>query len=401
MKLAYFDCFSGISGDMTLGALVDAGLSARKLRAELKKLKVEGYTISVAKTMKCGIAATKVTVKVKHPGKQKHRHYPDITRIVEKSALSAKVKEKALSIFRVIAEAEATTHGTTVDRVHFHEVGAIDSIVDVVGAAVGLVELGIDEIYASAVNTGSGIVRAAHGVMPVPAPATALILKDAPTYAEGPEKELATPTGAAILKALGQSFGPRPMMTTSAIGYGAGGYDFADWPNVLRVSIGDVEHEALSDMENSGLDEELLVELSTNIDDMSPQFFPPLSERLFEAGALDVALAPIQMKKGRAGFALEVLCHPRDSVLLEEMIFSGTSTLGIRRRIVERVSLPRKIVKVRTKYGVIEIKVAENPGGSVKAAPEFESLKKAADNKDVPLETVRRAAMDAFYKNRG
>jgi len=384
MKIAHFDCFSGISGDMTLGALIDAGLSAAKLRRELKKLDIGGYSLVVKKVRKCGMAATGVTVRVPKNAKTGHRHYRDIVRLIEKSALSPKVKKTALSIFRVIGEAEAEAHDTPIEKVHFHEVGAIDSIVDIVCAAIGLDALGIDRVTASAVNTGSGLIKAAHGVMPVPAPATALILRDVPAFADGPAKELTTPTGAAILKAVASDFGPRPAITVSSVGTGAGGYDFEDWPNILRVFIGDA---------GAVLKDEWLLELVCDIDDMNPQMLPPVSDRLFDAGALDATLTPVYMKKGRPGVALSVLCEPEKRAALEKIIFSDTTTLGVRRREVMRASLPRKIKKVKTEYGTIEVKIARTPDGVVKSAPEFESCRRAAEAKGVSVNAVYRAAI--------
>lgn len=388
MTLAFFDCFSGISGDMTLGALVDAGLSVRKLREELKKLPLDGYKITTSRVRRAGLAAVKLTVKADKAARKGHRHYADIVRLIEKSRIAAEARERALRVFDALAEAEAWAHGTPREKVHFHEVGAVDSIVDIAGAAIGLVELGIDEVAASPVNTGSGMTETEHGAMPIPAPATARLLAGVPTFAEGPSIELATPTGAAILKALASSFGPRPAMTTRAAGHGAGDHDFPRWPNVLRVFIGERAVGAPRG--------ERLVELWANIDDMSPQVYPVVFDLLFGAGALDAAVIPATMKKGRPGSMLMALCEPSRAAALEEIILANTTTLGIRRREVERVSLPRRVVKVKTKYGAIEVKVAEAPGGAPRPAPEFESVKKAAQAKKVPFDTVYRAALAAF-----
>ena len=386
MKTAYFDCFSGISGDMILGAMVDAGLPVDMLRRELGKLEIDGYEISASRAIKAGVAATKVTVKTAATAACAHRHFPDIMRLIEKSSLADSVKEKSLAVFREIAEAESEVHGVPVDKVHFHEVGAVDSIVDVVGAATGLVELGIDEVIGSPVNTGSGVVKTDHGTMPVPAPATAFLLRGVPAYSRGPEKELTTPTGAAFLRAMAASFGPMPVMASSVVGHGAGGHDFEGWPNILRVFIGGGRAK---------IRQERLLELSANIDDMSPQFFSPAVDALFEAGALDVTLAPVHMKKGRPGVILSVLCRPEKSEALERIIFTNTTTLGIRRVEVERVSLPRRMEKVETEYGVIEVKIAEAPDGTPRVMPEYESCREAARRANAPVETVYRAALAA------
>lgn len=385
MKIAYFDCFSGISGDMTLGAFVDAGLSFDLLKSEIAKIGLQGYGITASKVKKNGFAATKVDVAVDVSAVKGHRHYPDIVKIIEKSGLKPEVKEIALNVFRVIADAEAEAHAVPVEKVHFHEVGAVDSIVDVVGAGVGFVELGIREVYSSPVNVGSGTVKTDHGILPVPAPATAHILRGVPTYADGPQVELATPTGAAILKAMAKSFGSQPAMNVTAVGMGAGERDFPNRPNVLRLFLGEKSSSALLD--------ERLVELSTNIDDMNPQVYPLVAEKLFTAGALDVTFIPVVMKKGRPATLIEVLCAPDKLEEAQRILFTQTTTLGIRIREVARVSLPRHIKKVTTEYGEIEVKVAELPGGGVKTAPEYESVKKAAEKNGVTFDVVYRAVL--------
>ncbi len=384
MRLAYFDCFSGVSGDMILGAMVDAGLSIAKLRRELKKLGVDGYTLSAKKVMKCGISATKVHVRLARDCDNNHRRYPDIVKLIKNSSIEPEAKKRSLAIFKTLAEAEARVHDVPLAKVHFHEVGAVDSIVDIVGAAIGFIELGIGEVTASFINVGSGVVKTEHGVLPIPAPATAVLLQDIPSYAEGPVKELTTPTGAAILKTMSSRFIPQPLMTCSSIGNGAGGYDFDNRPNILRMFIG---------AESSQYIEERLIELATNIDDMNPQALSLVSKMLFDQKALDVTITPIHMKKGRAGMTLKVLCDNSMAGEMERIIFKHTSTLGIRRYEVGRVSLTREIKKVKTKYGLIEVKVAYLPGGEVKAAPEFESVRKAAEKHDVTFDTVYRAAL--------
>lgn len=388
MKTCWFDCFSGISGDMTLGALVDAGLPVAKLRSELKKLKLTGYTIIASKVKRCGISATKVTVRLTKKSKR-HRLYPDIVKMIGESGLSTDVKDKALDIFRELARAESKVHGAPMDKVHFHEVGAVDSIIDIVGASIGFCELGIGEVQASAVNTGSGTVNTEHGLLPVPAPATAFLLKGIPAYAEGPQLELTTPTGASILKSQCAIFGPMPTMTIERIGHGAGGHDFDHRPNITRLFIG----TSATDGKTARTKEERLLELITNIDDMSPETIPSVFDALFEAGALDVTITPIQMKKGRPGVSLAVLCSPENGGAMEKIVFEQTSTLGIRKREVARVSLPRRIKKVKTEFGVIEVKVARLPDGKEKSAPEFESVRTAAVKHKVSFEAAYRAAL--------
>lgn len=390
MRAVYFDCFSGVSGDMTLGAFVDAGYSVAKLRAQLKKLNLDGFSVSAAKVARGGVAATKVTVRERRKSKG-HRHYSDIRKLIDKSSLGAETKDRAQAIFAALAEAEASIHGVPVDKVHFHEVGAVDSIVDIVGAAVCLTEMGIEKVFASAVNTGHGSVATEHGRLPVPAPATARLLTGVPVYSDGPPGELATPTGAAILKACAGSFGPLPAMTVERIGHGAGERDLPGRPNVMRIFIGDTG-EAAPPGGSGGVDR--LVELRTNIDDMSPEALAVAVGLLFEGGALDVSVTPMQMKKGRPGVELAVLVRPDMMEEAERIVFRHTSTLGIRRYEVDRVSLPRTAGRVKTQYGTIEVKKAALPGGGTRVAPEYESVKKAAEKHKAPFDAVYQAALD-------
>ncbi len=385
MKVAYFDCFSGVSGDMILGAIIDAGLPFADLKSELETLDLSGYSLSAGKIVKGGVTAHKLDVTLDAPSKRPHRHYPDIVKIIEASRLDLSIKEKALLTFQIIAEAESKIHGVPIEKVHFHEVGAVDSIVDIVGAAIGLVRLNIGKVYSSSVNVGSGEVLTEHGVLPVPAPATAEILKGVPTYASGPAKELATPTGAAILKANAISFGPSPLMIAESTGYGAGGYDLADRPNVLRLTIG----EAPS---NNGM-EESLVELRTDIDDMNPERFPVVRGLLFDSAALDVTFTATQMKKGRPGVTVTVLCEPHNSTQLETILFCHTTTLGIKRYKVGRVSLRRRMGKVTTRFGSVDVKIAELPDGGTRAVPEFESVLAQAKRSGVSFGEVYNAAI--------
>jgi uncharacterized protein (TIGR00299 family) protein len=386
MKIAYLDCFSGISGDMTLGALVDAGVSARYLRSELKKLGVSGYTVTIRPVVKKGIAATAVDVRVKPSAIKGRRHYPDIVSIIERSSLAVAVKEVALAIFARIAEAEAAVHATTLAKVHFHEVGAVDSIVDVVGAAVGFAALGVDAVEASPINVGSGTVETDHGVLPVPAPATLRILAGIPTYADGPLRELTTPTGAAIVGSLARRFGGQPPMIVERVGYGAGGYDLTDRSNVVRLTVGRTEEGAAV---------ESLVELAATIDDMNPEAYGYAADRLFAAGAKDVTLTPVYMKKGRPGVVMTVLADGETAAALEAILFAETTTLGVRRLRVERAALPRSVVTVKTIYGPVKVKIARLPDGSVKAAPEYDDVARLAVKKKAPFADVYRAATAA------
>ncbi|MBI4666107.1 MAG: nickel pincer cofactor biosynthesis protein LarC [Nitrospinae bacterium] len=387
MTKVYLDCFSGISGDMVVGALLDAGLPLELLKERLASLPVEGYEISSARVKRCGVSAIKFGVDVDMSRQKGHRHYKDIVKLIESAQLALEVKETALRIFDIVAVAEGEVHGVDKEKVHFHEVGAVDSIVDIVGAAVGFHELGVTGVVCSAINTGSGMVMTEHGLLPVPAPATALILRGVPTYAEGPEKELTTPTGAAIAKALSANFGNRPLMTVGKVANGAGGHDFADRPNVLRMLFGESE--------SSGYIHETLVEIETTIDDMNPQQYPVVMEKLFEAGALDVTYTPVFMKKGRPGVVFTALCPTALAGDVEKVFFVHTTTLGLRKRPVERVSLERNIVEADTPYGPVKVKIAYLPDGGRKIAPEYESVKEVAERSGAPFAEVYEAARSA------
>ncbi|MFZ5981155.1 MAG: nickel pincer cofactor biosynthesis protein LarC [Candidatus Zixiibacteriota bacterium] len=381
MKTLYFDCFSGISGDMILGALVDAGLDIEVLKTELAKLKLTGYEIRADKVVKKGITGTKVEVTV--TGEQKHRHLKDILKIIDESELKPDVKNISRKIFTNLAAAEAKVHDTEIDKVHFHEVGAVDSIVDIVGAVIGLKELGVENVYASRVHTGSGFVDCQHGRMPVPAPATTELLRDIPVYSMGVESELTTPTGAAVLKSLALAFGPMPAMKIIGVGYGAGSKEFAELPNLLRVYLGEVN---LDRFEN---DEVALLE--TNLDDMNPEFFEYVTEKLMAEGALDVFTVPIIMKKSRPGAILNVLCEPDRIEKLLPIIFAETTTLGVRLHRVGRCKLARKIIEVETKYGMVRVKIGQTVGDNPlirNITPEYEDCKKIAREKNIPLKNV-------------
>jgi uncharacterized protein (TIGR00299 family) protein len=382
MRTAYFDCFSGISGDMTIGALVDAGASFEVLREQLTTLHVPGFDVAIEKVTKQGIAGTKFHVHVHDPGTQ-HRRLRDITAILHASGLEARIQERALEVFTRLAEAEATIHHTSIDQVHFHEVGAIDSIVDITGAVIALALLDVERVLASPVNVGAGFVRAAHGVLPVPGPATAELLKGAPIYARGNDGELTTPTGAALLATLAQSFGPLPELRVERIGYGAGTRDLPQAPNLLRVFIGE---------DSTRGDADMITVLEANLDDMNPEWFEYAQEQLFTHGALDVFYTPIFMKKNRPATKLTVLCASSKLERIVETIFQGTSTFGVRTSEVRRQKLQRVSQIVETSYGAISVKIGEWHGQVVQISPEYESCREAAQRSGAPLKEIYRAA---------
>jgi uncharacterized protein (TIGR00299 family) protein len=388
MKLAYFDCFSGISGDMTLGALVDAGCDVERLRADLRGLQVPGWELSAEKVWKNGMAAT--YVKVKTENQSKHRSLGAINEILQKSQLAPGVRERAAAIFTKLGEAEARVHDVPLEKVHFHEVGAVDAIVDIVGACIGFQALGIDKFACSALNVGGGTAKMAHGVLPVPAPATADLLQGKPTYSNGVQKELTTPTGAAIIATLCDSFGPQPPMSVSAIGYGAGTADLESQPNVVRILIGEATEETVT-----GFDEEIAV-IEANLDDMNPQIYGYFLEKALAAGALDVYTTPVQMKKNRPGTLLTVLCKPQDTNTLMSLIFAETTTFGARTYRAQRRTLPREFLKVATAFGDVRVKISRVNGRILHVAPEYDDCRKLAVEKSVPLQRVISEALRAY-----
>jgi hypothetical protein len=388
MKVAYFDCFSGISGDMTLGALVDAGCSVDVLRAKLKNLQVPGWELSAEKVWKNGMAATHVRVKTEDA--HTHRSLTTILEILDKSNLDQQVRERASSIFRKLGEAEASVHDVPIEKIHFHEVGAVDAIIDIVGACIGFEELGFEKFTCSALNVGGGTAKMAHGVLPVPAPATARLLMGKPTYSNGIQKELVTPTGAAIVTTLCDSFGPQPAMQVSAIGYGAGTTDLEGQPNVLRIMAGEVANRPVDTYGGT------IRVLEANLDDMNPQIFGYVLEKALAAGALDVFATPVQMKKSRPGTLVTILCKPEDERKFQEMLFAETTTLGVRSHLVERHALPREFVKVVTRFGDVRMKISRSAGRLQHAAPEFDDCRKLAEEKNVPLQEVMEQAMLRF-----
>jgi pyridinium-3,5-bisthiocarboxylic acid mononucleotide nickel chelatase len=382
MKICYLDAFSGISGDMTVGALIDAGADAAALFASLGALGT-GAKFEVEKTKRRGIAASKFRV-LGGDGKT-HRHLSHILKIIDDAGISDRAKQNASAVFQRLGEAEAKVHDIPIEKVHFHEVGAVDSICDIVGACIGLNLLDIGEVYSSPLNVGSGTVKTEHGVLPVPAPATAELLAGKPIYARGPALELTTPTGAAIAGTLATEFGALPPMRVIASGYGAGDHDFPEHANVLRVLIGETSAAAESTT---------VAVLEANIDDSSPQVLGYAMERLLEAGALDVTLAPVQMKKSRPGTLLSVIARPEDREMLARLIFEETSTLGLRIHSAERRVKARRFVEVTTPHGAVRIKIAED--GSF--APEYEDCRRIARESGVPLKQIIADANLAYLE---
>ncbi len=398
MRTLYFDCFAGISGDMTLGALVDAGADARELTGRLALLGVEGYEISFEKVDRSGISATRALVRLTREEK-KHRHLSHIERIIGDSRLNDSVKERALKIFRRLGEAEARVHDVPVERIHFHEVGAVDAIVDVVGACICFELLGVERFAASALHVGSGTVEMEHGRFPVPPPAVAELLRGAPVYSTDIVGELVTPTGAAIVATVCEEFGPLPRMRVEATGYGAGGREYKGFPNVLRVLVGESDKagETPSGVSRQGEEELLMVE--TNVDDVSPQVLGHLLERALGAGALDCFFTHVQMKKNRPGVLVSILCRPADGESMHELLFAETPTLGVRSYAVKRRALEREFVTVETEFGTIAVKLARKEGRVVGAAPEYEDCHAAALAHNVPLRVVQEAALGAFRRS--
>lgn len=379
MKICYLDAFSGISGDMTVGALVDAGASAESVVAAIASL---GVKASVEKIKRGGVAASKFRVRVETAAG--HRHLAKILEMIARSGIAERAKRDASAVFSKLGDAEARVHGVDIEQVHFHEVGAADSIADIVGACVALDSLGIDELRCSAINTGSGTVKTEHGILPVPAPATALLLEGKPVYARGPEVELTTPTGAAIVAALAVGFGAMPAMRIQSIGYGAGDRDFKEQPNVLRAMVGATTRAP---------EATVVSVIEANIDDANPQVLGYAIERLMGAGALDASLSPLLMKKSRPGSLLRVIARPEDQETLAQLIFAETSTLGLRISAAERRVEERSIEEVETEFGRIRMKISGKG-----FAPEYEDCRAVAERTGEPLARVIAAANQAYLK---
>jgi len=439
MRIAYLDCFSGMSGDMFLGALIDAGVSAKLLQGTVAALHL-GARLEISKVNRSGITATKVDVLV-HGEKElpreefwaqqeaahshthdhglghKHEHAHDrahshsstgpagtpalhshgrslteIKRIIHGAAISSSAKQTAITIFEALGAAEAKIHNVDIEAVHFHEVGAVDAMVDIVGAAVGAEALGVDEIVCSPLNVGGGTVNCAHGTLPVPAPATVELLQGAPVYSSGIQLELVTPTGAAIVKALASRFGAFPEMKTEKSGYGAGTRDIPGHANVVRITVGEATDSSLA----AKTLQDTITVLEANLDDLNPQVFGYVLDRLFEEGALDVFGMPVQMKKNRPGTLLTVLSKPEDAAKMTQIIFTETTTLGVRQRQEQRSILNRRWIPVATPWGEVRMKIASMNGTVTNYAPEYEDCRRIAAEKHVPLKTVMQEATQAY-----
>jgi len=415
-KTLYFDCFSGASGDMILGALLDLGLPLDDLRAALGSLAEDLGGLSADRVLRAGVSATKFRVHEhaddapghahevhrhphethpnphSHPHAHDHHHHhhrslTEIAALIGRSALSLPARQRAIHLFERLAEAEAAIHATPLEQVHLHEVGTVDSIVDIVGAVYGLEQLGADRIVSSPLNVGGGTVTCAHGVFPVPAPATARLLQGVPVYAGGPQMELVTPTGALIVTGYAERFGPMPSMRIGQIGYGAGDRDPERHPNVLRMIVGEADGPA-----HAGR----ILEIACEIDDMNPQLFGPLMDRLHQAGALDVFYAAVQMKKNRPGTLVTVLARPEDREQLSGILFSETTTIGVRYQEMMRECLDREFESVETPVGVVRFKIARRTGLVLSAQPEFDDCARIAAEKGLPIKAVQAIAMKAW-----
>ena len=409
MKIAYFDCFSGISGDMALGALADVGVRPDALKAELAKLKLDEFTLHFEKTIKHGIAGTQAIVEITesqtatsrskidrgdshHHGytHEQGRYLSDILATLDSSELEDVIVMSAKQIFDRLAEAEARVHNMPKDRVHLHEVSGIDSIVDIVGVVIGLHLLGIEEVYASPLSLGSGFVRCSHGLMPVPAPGTLELLRGVPVHQTDIRKELVTPTGAAIITTLGRRFGPMPAMAIDRIGYGAGTRDLEEQPNLLRIITG----EKKSEFER---DQVCLIE--TNLDDLSPEITAYVTEKLFEQGALDVFLTPILMKKGRPATKLSVLSNVTIQGVMMETLFTETTTFGVRCFTAERFKLSRNFIDVKTRWGVVRVKHGYLGDKLIRSVPEYDDCKHLAEQNHIPLREVYEETIRCLHTN--
>jgi uncharacterized protein (TIGR00299 family) protein len=445
MRIAYLECFSGISGDMFLGALIDAGVPPELFTRTVEALGVDAR-LEISRVDRSGISATKVDVLVAgekelpreefwskeqaahshehdhkhdhgHEHHHKHEHHHDheaahatdhghkhahrglkeIRKIINRSSISASVKERAIAIFTALGEAEARVHNTDIESIHFHEVGAVDAIVDIVCAAVGSEALGVDDWICSPLNVGGGTVECAHGTFPIPAPATLDLLRNAPVYSGQIRKELVTPTGAAIVHVLAKRFGGFPSMKTEKIGYGAGSRNIKNFPNVVRLTVGEataVEHK------HAAVPTEEIAILEANVDDMTPQIFGYVMERALAAGALDVFGTGVQMKKNRPGMLLTVLCRPEDKNRLTQLIFAETTTLGVRMRQETRATLARRHVAVQTRWGEVRMKLAGVNGSISNYAPEYEDCRRIAEQQNVPLKTVMQEAVKVYLEEK-
>ena len=398
-RLLYLDCFSGIAGDMVLGAMLDAGLPLAELKGALGSLAMSGYEVTAERVLRAGVSATKFRV-IEHPapgtqhpapGHHPHRHLKSIYELIDRSALSPAGRTRAKELFQRLGEAEAAIHQTSLEKVHLHEVGALDSIIDIVGAVFALEWVGADRIVCSPLNVGGGTVQSAHGLFPVPAPATLKLLGDAPVYSGAIQKELVTPTGALIATSYAASFGPIPEMVLEKVGYGAGDRDNPGTPNVLRVLIGRAADRPRGDR---------VVVIECEIDDMNPQIFGVAMDSLYAAGALEVFYVPVQMKKNRPGTLLTVVAPPERRPALSEVIFKETTTIGLRYYEVDRECLEREIVTVDTPVGAVRFKVARRDGRVVNAVPEFDDCARIAASSNLSVKEVQAIAVQAYGARR-
>jgi len=394
MRQAYLDCSSGISGDMFLAALIDAGLDPKALLKELKKAALGFYEFKRTRAVRGGLAGTRVEIVA--PPEQAERKLPEIETLLKASNLGERVKERAVNIFERLAEAEGRLHGKPADQVHFHEVGAVDALVDVVGACAGIELLEVSELVCSPLNVGAGQVKAEHGSLPVPAPATAELLKGIPVYSTGVEAELVTPTGAAIVSTLASSFGPLPSMKIERIGYGAGAREVPGQPNIARLFLG--EPVGRVEAKPGAPGDELISVIEANLDDMSPQLYGYLVDQALAAGALDVTCCPVQMKKNRPGFTVTVLSRTERADALAQLLFEQTTTIGVRIHESRRQVLERDLVSVETPFGPVHVKVAKRDGKTVNVAPEYDDCQRLAAEKSVPLKQVILAAHFAYMQ---
>jgi uncharacterized protein (TIGR00299 family) protein len=390
MRTLYLDCFSGISGDMTVGALIDAGASFDAIQAGLRSLGVPGFTVTAEKTKKKGIEATQFLVLVEENADKPHRHLRHIVEIINRGELPEPVKAAAIETFQLLGEAEAAVHGTTVEKVHFHEVGAIDSIVDIVAAQYGFHLLGIEQVFCSPLHVGAGTVKCDHGVMPVPAPATARLLQGKPIYGGEVQGELVTPTGAASVAQRVKAFGNTPILTVDAIGYGSGTRDLPDRANVLRVLLGEAAAAPMAT--------ESITVVEAAIDDMNPELLPTLTAALLDAGARDAFLTPILGKKGRPAYCVTALCDDARTQEIARALFAHSTTLGLRMRQERRIVLDRAWRKVLTPWGEVRVKVGMFDGAASTTAPEFEDCRALAERAGVPVRRVYEAALAAAFK---
>jgi uncharacterized protein (TIGR00299 family) protein len=420
VKILYFDCFAGAAGDMIVGALLDAGLPFDELKQALGSLAVEGWDVSADRVLKTGLTATKFRVLEHTAAAHRHRHHhhgdsahehsethahahahaphhslKDIERAIERSSLSDAGKARAISMFYRLAEVEASIHGMTIEQVHLHEVGALDSIIDIVSAVFGIEWFNADRIVVSPLNVGGGMVRSAHGVFPVPAPATLRLLNDAPIYSTGIQSELLTPTGALILSEYSSGFGPIPMMRVDRVGYGAGDRDLGETPNVVRLLVGDAADQRPADAAATHV-----VSIECEIDDMNPQIFGLLMDRLYAAGALEVFYAPVQMKKNRPGTLMTIVARPEHRSSLTELVFRETTTIGVRYQEMSRECLDREMVTVPTTFGPVRFKVARRGKQLMNAQPEFDDLTKLATEHQMPVKEVQSVALAAWLITR-